>query len=372
MHVLVTADTVGGVWTYTRELVSGLVHRGHKITLVSFGKLPSCDQTRWLSGVPGIDFHPTSYRLEWMQDAACDVTESIDYLYALVRESNPDLLHLSQFVYGALPVDLPRVIVAHSDVLSWWRCVHGEAPPDDEWLGWYRDVVSKGLRGASAVVAPSRCMLRDLKANFKIAADTTVIHNGRNPRLFRRNEAKKNQVVAVGRIWDQAKQLDLLSHSKHKIPVTLVGPNEIGAEQKRAHLASSQTNCDCTVGIECLGTLNEPELCNLLAESSIYAATACYEPFGLAPLEAALSGCALVANDIPTFHEIWGDAALYFRRNDHQNLAECIDLLANNPELRQNYADRAYERSVQRYTTDHVVDQYEALYQRVVAGGVCA
>src|SRR6266516_3422244 len=25
MHVLITADTVGGVWTYTRELVAGLV-----------------------------------------------------------------------------------------------------------------------------------------------------------------------------------------------------------------------------------------------------------------------------------------------------------------------------------------------------------
>ena len=25
MHVLVTADTIGGVWIYTRELVAGLV-----------------------------------------------------------------------------------------------------------------------------------------------------------------------------------------------------------------------------------------------------------------------------------------------------------------------------------------------------------
>jgi len=34
VHVLVTADTVGGVWTYTRELACGLLNRGHRVTLV--------------------------------------------------------------------------------------------------------------------------------------------------------------------------------------------------------------------------------------------------------------------------------------------------------------------------------------------------
>jgi len=37
-----------------------------------------------------------------------------------------------------------------------------------------------------------------------------------------------------------------------------------------------------------------------------------YEPFGLAPLEAALSRCAIVANDIPSLREVWGSAAMYF------------------------------------------------------------
>jgi hypothetical protein len=37
MHILVTADTLGGVWTYTQELVTGLLRRGEQVTLVSFG-----------------------------------------------------------------------------------------------------------------------------------------------------------------------------------------------------------------------------------------------------------------------------------------------------------------------------------------------
>ena len=48
MHVLITADTVGGVWTYTRELVSGLIARGMRVTLVSFGEIPMPEQTAWM------------------------------------------------------------------------------------------------------------------------------------------------------------------------------------------------------------------------------------------------------------------------------------------------------------------------------------
>jgi hypothetical protein len=48
MHILVTADTLSGVWTYTRELVTGMVSRGVRVTLVSFGDIPLPDQTTWM------------------------------------------------------------------------------------------------------------------------------------------------------------------------------------------------------------------------------------------------------------------------------------------------------------------------------------
>ena len=73
MHVLVTADTVGGVWIYTRELVTGLVRRGVQVTLVSFGEIPTAAQMEWLEGLRGVEFHPTAFRLEWMQEAQQDI-----------------------------------------------------------------------------------------------------------------------------------------------------------------------------------------------------------------------------------------------------------------------------------------------------------
>src|SRR5947208_13228833 len=109
MHILVTADTVGGVWTYARELVTGLVRRGIKVTLVSFGDIPVSQQTEWMQHLKGLDYRPTAFRLEWMQDSESDLEASAMYLEEVVRETSPDLLHLNQFYYGALRSEERRV-----------------------------------------------------------------------------------------------------------------------------------------------------------------------------------------------------------------------------------------------------------------------
>src|SRR5437868_8263396 len=158
MHLLITADTLGGVWTYTRELVSGLVSLGVRITLVTFGEIPSAEETAWMEALPGLDFRPTAFPLEWMRDRERDLEASAEYLRSVVAEVKPDLLHSSQFYYGALDVDVPRIVVAHSDVVSWWTAVHGAPPSEDSWTRSYREVVAKGIREATAVVAPSRWM----------------------------------------------------------------------------------------------------------------------------------------------------------------------------------------------------------------------
>ena len=130
MHVLMTADTVGGVWTYTRELVSGLIEQGIRVSLVSLGKLPSPNQTTWMDALPELDYRPTDYRLEWMQDSERDVEESSNYLESVIREVRPDLLHLNQYCYGTVSPEIPRIVVAHSDVASWRVAVHGHEPKE--------------------------------------------------------------------------------------------------------------------------------------------------------------------------------------------------------------------------------------------------
>jgi len=357
MRVLVTTDTVGGVWTYTRELVAGLIRHGVQVTLISFGEIPTPRQSLWMDGLHGLDYRPTAFRLEWMQGAQTDVEHSLRYLEAVICEVRPDLLHFNQYCYGSVGADIPRVVVAHSDVVSWWLAVHGEEPPLSPWLRWYREVVSRGLRSATAVVAPSRWMLNMLSETYGRQAQSAVIYNGRSPRLFNPHMTKTECVLGVGRLWDCAKQVSLLTRYPQAVPVWIAGSESHPEEalRGRSELAGEAQ-------VEMKGVLGEKQLRMLYARAAMYAATSRYEPFGLAPLEAALSRCALLVNDVPSFHELWGDTALYFRRNDGADLAEKIGRLAADPDLRRSYGLRAYRRALQRFTAERMVNEYLQLY----------
>ncbi len=368
MHILVTADTVGGVWQYTRELVMGLIARGEKVTLVSFGEIPTEQQVAWMEGLTALDFRPTAFKLEWMQESEEDLHASAEYLKGIIAEVKPDLLHFSQYFYGSLECDLPRIVVAHSDVVSWWMAVHGTGPKDGQWIRQYRMSVSRGLAGANAVVAPSQWMLDQVRKHYLAPKMGSVIYNGRSPQLFNPHLSKDDFAVSVGRIWDFGKNAALLTRVASPVPVHLAG----STQNPDTVVTSAGTVQSSTSRLLFKGVLTEVQLQHLYARAAMYLATSRYEPFGLAPVEAALSRCAIVASDIPSFREIWGKAAFYFQNNSAQDLERALRELHRDPELRATYAKMAYDRARQRFTSDRMVDDYVGLYRTMVPMGVSA
>jgi glycogen synthase len=366
VHVLVTADTMSGSWTYTRELVTGLVTRGVRVTLVSFGEIPLPDQTAWMDLLHGLEYRPTAFRLEWMDEAPNDLPESSEYLANLVREVHPDLLHLHQFCHGDLPVDLPRVVMAHGDLISWTQAVHGCSPRPTRWLKWYRDTIVRGIAAADAVVAPSACMLNTLISTYSRPRRAAIIYPGRNPIFFNPYVSKDDSVLSIGRMHDAGKQVFLLTQHALPFSICIVGSEQtiplpripIRADVKVA----TDQNC-----VAIRGPQTEAQLRALYSRAAVYAATARYEPLGMAPLDAAFSRCAIVANDIPSFREVWGDAALYFHTNDARSLAETLRQFDTDRALRLAYADRAYTRARERFTTKRMIDDYLDLYRSLVS-----
>jgi len=366
VHVLVTADTLSGTWTYTRELVSGLVSRGLRVTLVSFGEIPLPQQTSWMDNLHGLEYRPTAFRLDWMQEGQEDLKDSSAYLTALVKELKPDVLHLNQLCYGNLPVPVPRVVVAHGDLITWWRAVHGRDPKPDRWLKWYRDVVTRGLAGASVAVAPSVWMRDTIRDCYTRPRHDTVIYNGRNPIFFNPYVGKDDSVLTVGRLLDAGKQISLLTQHTHPLPICIVGSDAPlhGTAGIPIH-ADVKLSID-EINIALKGPQTEAQLRTLYSRAAIYAATSRYEPFDMAAVEAAFSRCAIVANDIPAFREIWGDAALYFRENDAASLASAIRRLSDQRDLCRTYGNRAYQRARECFTSKRMIDQYLELYGNLV------
>lgn len=359
MRILITTDVAGGVWSYTEELVEGLLGRGHAVSLVIVGGRPGPQHERWLAGRREVSAKVLPCPLEWVPEPEPGLSASVERLRRLVRDAAPDVVHLNQFYYGAFDLGAPTVVAAHSDVVSWWHAVKGEAPPDDAWFGRYRRWVRDGLRGADVRVAPSAWIASRVREIYGVGP-VRVVYNARSPHRFRgrRRGPRFPIVVTAGRLWDEGKGARDLVPAAARIGghgrVVVAGPVE--------HPAGGEDFPTDAPGIEWAGMLGADALRQLLAQARVYAAPSRYEPFGLAPLEAALAGCALVLSDIPTFRELWDGCALFHPPGDAAALADAAVALLDDAARCQALAEAARTRALERYTPDRMAADYEALY----------
>jgi glycogen synthase len=349
LRVLMTADTIGGVWNYAVELARALDARGVHVVLAAMGAPLRPDQEAHLAGLPRIVVHPSHWRLEWMEQPWDDVAKAGEWLLALERRYRPDLVHLNQFSFGALPFAAPTLLVAHSCVYSWWRAVHGEGAPA-EW-DVYRRHVQQGLAHAGMVAAPTRAMLRSLGEEYGALPAGLVLPNGRAATQFK-PRTKEPYILAAGRLWYAAKNLAALQ----AVARGLAWPVRVAGSTRHPDGGTVETT-----GVEALGELRPVAMAQQLSGASIYALPARYEPFGLSVLEAALCGCALVLGDIASLREVWGAAARYVPPDDHAALRETLSELIADPAERQRLATAARQRAA-NFSPERMVEAYLQAY----------
>ena len=357
MRLLITTDTVGGVWRFAHQLTRGLLQAECSIAMVSFGRQPSDAQRaecRILNEQWGERFRfvGTDVPLEWMQENSRSFEEGAAVLERVTRKFDAELLHLNQFCYGSVRLGVPKVVTAHSDVLSWARACRLRGLEDSAWLRRYRTMVQQGLEGAGAVAAPTEWMLRALGKGFSLPLNRKIIPNGRAV-YVRGVYTRRLQAVTIGRLWDEAKDVALLTQARSPMPLIVAG--EVECDGTRAGAMS---------GVSLRGSLAEEETLRLFEESEIYVCTSRYEPFGLAPLEAALCGCAVVARRIDSLLEVWGDAAVYFA--DAEELSRLLSRLYTDKVMLREMQRRALQRA-QSYSLDRMTKQYLALFTTVKA-----
>ncbi len=98
-----------------------------------------------------------------------------------------------------------------------------------------------------------------------------------------------------------------------------------------------------------------------MAQTTVFASAALYEPFGLAVLEAARAGMALALSDIPGHRELWEGAALFFHPEDDGAARDVLQRALAAPDA---LAARAKERA-RRYTVDAMVEATLGIHRRL-------
>jgi glycosyltransferase involved in cell wall biosynthesis len=351
-RILMTTDAVGGVWTYGLELARGLARADVETTLAVLGPAPSRAQWNDARNVPGLTVIQTGFPLDW--SAGVDVTrieQSAAGLAELASEIRADVVHLNSpiFASGArFPV--PVVGVCHSCLATWWHAVRGDAPLPHE-FAWRGELVRLGYQRCDALVAPSEAFASATAEVHRLPAKPIVVHNGHDPHV-QPPPPDSTSIFTAGRLWDEGKNARALDQAAALLnaPIFAAGP-----------LSGPDGQFIPFDHLRPLGKRSDDQIAERLAARPIFVSVSRYEPFGLAVLEAASAGCALVLSDIPTFRELWRDAASFVPAGDSTAIAAALQDLLEQPDRRRQQGVQAAKRAAV-YSTARMTGRMLAIY----------
>lgn len=146
----------------------------------------------------------------------------------------------------------------------------------------------------------------------------------------------------------------------------------VGEGRERARLEQLIRDLGVEDRVRLLGSVPDSELVKLMYIANVFVlpSVTTAETFGLVQLEAMAAGCPIVNTSLDSgVPHIARDGieAITVPPGDHEKLAEAIDTLIRNPELRERMGRAARQRAVTRYSTTAFRQGIEMIYRRAVA-----
>ncbi|MBV9711146.1 MAG: glycosyltransferase family 4 protein [Ktedonobacteraceae bacterium] len=116
-----------------------------------------------------------------------------------------------------------------------------------------------------------------------------------------------------------------------------------------------------------LGRVTDLELITLYSMADVFAFPSFFEGFGIPPLEAMACGAPVITSNTSSLPEVAGDAALLVDPNDISALAQAIQTLLEDKQLRSELVQKGYQQA-KKYTWDRSARRMLQVYQKLYNG----
>lgn len=103
--------------------------------------------------------------------------------------------------------------------------------------------------------------------------------------------------------------------------------------------------------IRFLNRVDDKTLIKIYSNAKVFIYPSRYEGFGIPPLEAQACGCPVVSSLLSSLPEVLCDSAILCDPNDYEMLAESMESLIVNSELRETFIKKGYE-NLKKYSWD--------------------
>ncbi len=283
-----------------------------------------------------------------------------------------DLLHIPHF---NLPIFYRgKFVLTIHDLL--WHHHRGSRvttlPAWQYWLkyGFYRLITRHAIKRASQIMVPSRAVAQTIVAIYPtVQHKIQVTYEGVASALTKFGKSRplrkrdKHQLLYVGSLYPHKNVALILTALKllpDKYHLKVVSARSVFADQFLKQVQQIRL----TKRVEYVGAVDDRQLATIYQSTQALIQPSTSEGFGLTGIEALAFRTPVIASDIPVFREIYKEAALFFKPNQAQSLADQVMAL----EKRQLFhSQQAKAISVsQQYNWHKLVNQTWQTYQRVL------
>jgi starch synthase len=308
--------------------------------------------------------------------------ETLSIGLAMARDPvDADVVHAHTWYadMGALWISqlyrIPLVVTLHSmEPLRPWKAEQlGSGYLVSSWIE------KTAVEAAHRVIAVSHKMREDILAHFGAdPARVVVIHNGIDPELFKRTEAREAldrlgvrqpYVLFVGRITDQKGIFHLLEASGRlpagvQVVVCASAPDTPEIEERLRRAVAERPNVRWINEMVPVDVVTQ-----LYSHAAVFACPSVYEPFGLINLEAMACQAPVVASAVGGILEVVedGKTGLLVPPAQPEALAEAITRVLANPELARRMGQAGRRRVEAHFSWTSIAERTEQVYAEAIA-----
>jgi alpha-maltose-1-phosphate synthase len=269
---------------------------------------------------------------------------------------------------------IPLVVTLHSmEPLRPWKADQlGSGYLVSSWIE------KTAVEAAHRVIAVSAKMREDILAHFDAdPARVVVIHNGIDPDLFKRTEARDAlarlgvrapYVLFVGRITDQKGIFHLLEASRRlpagvQVVLCASAPDTPEIEERLRRAVAGMPNVRWINEMVPVDVVTQ-----LYSHAAVFACRSVYEPFGLINLEAMACETAVVASAVGGIVEVVDDGKTgrLVPPAQPDALADAITQLLASPERARDMGKAGRRRVEARFSWTSIAERTEQVYRDAI------
>lgn len=222
------------------------------------------------------------------------------------------------------------------------------------------------LKHAHKIIAVSNFTKQELLATYKKADDSKieVVYNGYPEKLYRfiedgddrravldKYDFQEPFFLYVGRLEKKKNTHTLVeafaifkdAHPELDMQLVLIGNAGYGYDEVKYIL--EEYNLASSVIMP--GWIPEFDMPAIFSAATAFVFPTLHEGFGIPVIQAMACGVPTLISDIPVLREIAADAALFFDPRSRVDLAEAMNRVASDADLRQNIKAKGLERAAQ-------------------------